>query len=322
MPVQAFADAFSHLANLQRWRRCLESEARSSLLWHCLAREYWYENLPGTYLSAQLTALDGGMDGTESRTPSLARSYFECHCGSSTCTQLGNLIDAVDPLAEVVHYVKESSFTRHVLRKCVIDDSYGNADDEARADLDHLVSELRKGNVSSAFLASKGAVLSSWGGYFWVTRSDEVDSRIDGTSGAERAERIREIVGLASFFEAEDDQARLLLEVRIPIRMLPDLKVPTTFDANGQPYFRPAYRDDKWGETIDLGNLCNGVPEAIHKQIVWKEEIGNPEPVGELPTAPHILADAECAWLLQCSESMLREQWNAKVFQRQEAAGL
>lgn len=321
--AQVFTDAYSHLNNLQQLRICLETKARSALLWHCLAREYWYENQPEDILSDQLTALDDSLECAACIDPDLACDCFQSYCESNTCsTRCGNSVGAVDPQMEVVHYVKESSFTRHVLRKCVIDDSYGNADDEARADSDYLVMELRKGNISSAFLASKRAVLSSSRGYFWVTRSAEVNSRLVGLPDVKKAERIRELVGLASLFEAEGNQGRLLIEVRIPADILTNLRLPTVFDANGRSYFRPAFRNDRWGETIDLRSLREGVPEAIHEKIIWKEEISNPEPVGELPTTPRILTDLECTRLLKHSKSMLNDQWKKKVFPRQTATSL
>jgi len=289
-------------------------------LWHSLAREYWYENQAQADLSAQLSELDSSIDEAVYTNPGVACAFFGSHCKANACTQLGNAVDVSASPREVLHYVKEKSFTNHVLKECVISDSYIDASDEARPELDYLIGEFRQGRVTSAFLASKGAKLSSDGGYFWVTRAQEVDSRVVGLAGSERAKRIREITGLAAVFAARDEKARSLVEIRIPVHILPDLSVPTTFDAKGTTYFRPAFRKDKWGETIDLHNLSAGVPEAIHEEMVWRKEFGDPEPVGDLPDAPRVLSDAECTWLLKRSEDMLMKQWKKNVFPRQQAA--
>ena len=123
-----------------------------------------------------------------------------------------------------------------------------------------LYEEIRSGWVRAEHLSG---TISGKRGFCWVTKSQEVQSIVQQTSEGQRADKVRDNLGLKKY---EEDIG--LIEIKYPPYFCMEKRVvaPTVLDGGANPYFRPYPTKDGWGKTVDLHTLEDGLSEAVHLQ--------------------------------------------------------
>ena len=145
-----------------------------------------------------------------------------------------------------------------------------------------IAARWNRGELTSAFLAELGVWLTGHPelGFYWATVKEELGKLPSGDADGDVVRRLYASLGCAG------TEATLVaayfgwpsLDGSSPAR------TPTVLHSRGtHRYFRPAFRDDCWGEAVNLTTCECGVREAVLPDLPWRVEFPSPHRVGTLP---------------------------------------
>lgn len=167
--------------------------------------------------------------------------------------------------------------------------------------VDLLKEKLTHGELASEELEKEGVEISGYGGFFWTTRVDSVQIGSPGAPRIEDCDKFQKALGIACH---NDVLVALFFPLQEDGEEPPH--VPTVFNGRGVcSYFRPAWREDCWGEAVNLGTLESGAPEAVKLNISWKADFPSPRELCQLPNTSYALDAAQWKMLLSRSQAAL-----------------
>jgi hypothetical protein len=149
--------------------------------------------------------------------------------------------------------------------------------------------------------------LSGWvgGSFFWVTKTAALRDLRDRGAGAVWADRVRDALGMGHLGRTGGEDSRLVEQI-LPKNLVGIIFVPTLFDSDWYPLFRPAKEPDGWGRAVDLADFGEGLPQAIRGSIDWHESI-TIVPLGELTVPPWQASEHDLQRLLEISSQDFHE---------------
>lgn len=108
--------------------------------------------------------------------------------------------------------------------------------------------------------------------FAWVTKTDEL-KRIKSRIDFDGCVSIIESLGLVHYLEYGSQEP--MVEVRYPETAFDSVPVtaPTFLDSecSEKCAYRSKYSDDGWGNTVNIGNYQDGLPEAVHFAVPFNE---------------------------------------------------
>jgi len=294
-----WADA--NFANIGQWLKALESknDGRYHLFYDALVREYAFGNIRLPILKDVFDAFDNFL--STNKNPDPIGCFTDFICGNQKQPQrfhmLGHLIGTHNGTDDGVRLMRLTTFLI-MLRQQIEGDSVSDAASRFRvkelkehvrqnrhnyaqlARTDQLVRKLITDEVTAdEFQGLK--IRGPGAGFYWISTCGHIGLRYKERvlSAGKMASVIRKL-GLNW---CDDD----VLAVCVPTHHTESLcpHVPSVFDAQGKHnFFRPAYREDCWGESVNLVRLDEeGAIEGIKPATPWEPHFRDPWNVGALP---------------------------------------
>ncbi len=105
--------------------------------------------------------------------------------------------------------------------------------------------------------------------FAWVTQTSALKRLLDSTTTVDRAGVVRNCLGLRNFEEESH-----IIEVRYPKAVCKslELRAPTFIEGCPSFVYRSNVGPDRWGLSVNLADLSDGLPEAVHRPIPFGED--------------------------------------------------
>jgi hypothetical protein len=97
----------------------------------------------------------------------------------------------------------------------------------------------------------------------WATFADDIEKGLLLNDG--NIDDLCDILGLSDFEECD-----YLADLRYNSGKIKEVHFPTVLEAGGNPTFEPSDKDDDYGYTLDIRNCDFGMPEVVHKPILFQ----------------------------------------------------
>lgn len=180
-----------------------------------------------------------------------------------------------------------------------IDDSYEKPLEDAWSP---LLDKLNHNQLKSSELSEAGAKIKGPPqlGFFWTSRWDHIRKGLDQKGNKDDNCAFQKQFGLC---HCNDNLVIVFFNLFSENEEPP--YNPTLFHARDGKYYRPAWRKDYWGESINLVSLGRGAPEAIKFDTIWRPDFKDPYEVGELPERDIGLNDNQWDQVMTASRSQL-----------------
>lgn len=259
--------------NVERWCRDLMAspDPVDGFFLHALDRETRFHNCSPSELEAAFGALDSFLalaDGGEPR-ELFSRFLQERIAGGVGLQLIGHEIGCRDNECAGMRAMRYGAFEHMVLRSRRVPVRRNSRNRLARKRSQRsnspmirnlTIERMLHGDLPAAELEELAVWVRGRNGFFWLT---PVSRRlVPALSEAVREWDEQVVETLAQLGLSYEHTEVVLVFCDLVGAQVP--RVPTVFDAAGwHPYFRPAWRDDCWGEAVNLSTRGPGLREAV-----------------------------------------------------------
>lgn len=315
--------AEANFTNVSQWLKALErkNDDRYHFFYHALVREYAFGNVPYPKLKDVFDAFDNFLSANKNPDPinCFTDFVYDHEKQRKNFYMLGHPIGAHNGTDDGIRLMRLTTFLIMLARQ-IEGDSVSDA--AARFRIKELKQDVRENRHSYTQLARadqlvgkllndevsadefQGLKVQGPGtGFYWISTRAHMGLRYKERvfSASKMASVVRKL-GLNWY---NDDIVAVCVPTHHTESGCPH--VPSIFAAQGKhDFFRPAFREDCWGESVDLERLDEeGAIEGIKPATPWEPHFRDPWNVGALPKKKTDLSRKEWHNLLQVSKGYL-----------------
>jgi hypothetical protein len=245
--------------SLEKWIKECCGHAIGKIISRNVIREIKFENIPKEKIKTVFTDLDDyiekrkevGRDIVDQVKGFAKEAEYEKHL----CN--GNEIDS-DNITQVSRVVLVGDMISHAVGEKTeeyLDDSADS--EEGFKILQERIECCQKFNRPFGLLRGSLPII-------WVTKPSELEQVKQDSPPEHIAEEVVKNLGM------DHIKKGYLVEIQIPLQTLEKLHTPTVVDADFSECFCPADEPDKWGRTLRLDTLSQGLSEAVHPAITFE----------------------------------------------------